>query len=143
MNHHELLGRLFHFYWELIANRVVASAAIGVGALALLIGAAAGGYALHQPAARTVPPSAAGTVSGSGPRVPCSEVSSGASSPVFLVVGNVQAAGLNGLYEGMCSVTISSFNRAGNGVVILTDSSGLSTTYTLGLPVGLRIPAGQ
>ena len=136
MHHHELLGRLFHSYYELIANRVLASAAIGIGALALLAGAAAGGYALHQPAARTVPSGAAGAGAGSGLRVPCSETSSGASSPLFLVVGNLQAAGLNGLYEGMCSVTISPFNRVGNGVVTLTDASGLSTTYNLGIPAG-------
>jgi hypothetical protein len=134
MHHHELLGRLFHFYYELIANRVLASAAIGIGALGLLAGAAVGGYALHQPAARTVPSGPTGT--GSGLRVPCSETSSGASSPLFLVVGNLQAAGLNGLYEGMCSVTISPFNRVGNGVVTLTDASGLSTTYNLGIPAG-------
>ncbi len=73
-------------------------------------------------------------LSGSGLRVPCSATSSGASSPLFLVVGNLQAAGLNGLYEGMCSVTVSPFNRVGNGVVTLTDASGLSTTYNLGLP---------
>ena len=28
------------------------------------------------------------------------------------------------------------FNRAGNGVVTLTDSHGLSTTYNLGIPAG-------
>ncbi|HEY6296883.1 MAG TPA: hypothetical protein VIX15_14570 [Streptosporangiaceae bacterium] len=134
MHHHEVFGRLFHFYYELIANRLVASAAVGVGAVALLAGAAAGGYALHQPATRTA--SAAATTTGSGLRVPCSETSSGASSPLFLIVGNLQAAGLNGLYEGMCSVTISPFNRGGNGVVTLTDKSGLSTTYKLGIPVG-------
>jgi hypothetical protein len=49
---------------------------------------------------------------------------------------NLQAAGLDGLYEGMCSVTISPFNRAGNGVVTLTGSHGLSTTYNLGIPAG-------
>jgi len=136
MHHQEVFGRLFHFYYELIANRLVASVAVGVGALALLAGAAAGGYALHQPATRTVPPGAATTATGSGSRVPCSETSSGASSPLFLVVGNLQAAGLNGLYEGLCSVTISPFNRVGNGVVTLTDASGLSTTYNLGIPAG-------
>jgi hypothetical protein len=51
-------------------------------------------------------------------------------------MGNLSAAGLNGLYEGMCSVTVSPFNHTGNGVVTLTDSSGLSTTYNLGIPVG-------
>ena len=134
MHHQEVLGRLFHFYYELIANRLVASVAVGVGALALLAGAAAGGYALHQPATRTGPPGVTKTVTGSGLRVPCSATSSGASSPLFLIVGNLPAAGLNGLYEGMCSVTISPFNRAGNGVVTLTDAAGLSTTYNLGLP---------
>jgi hypothetical protein len=114
-------------------NRLAACVAAGAGTLVVLAGAAAGGYVLGQPAAKTRPST---TVSGSGLRVPCSATSSGASSPLFLVVGNLQAAGLNGLYEGMCSVTISPFNRVGNGVVTLTDASGLSTTYNLGLPAG-------
>jgi len=117
-------------------NRLAACAAAGVGTLIVLAGAAAGGYVLGQPATKTAPHSVAGTVTGSGLRVPCSETSSGASSPLFLVVGNLQAAGLNGLYEGMCSVTVSPFNRVGNGVVTLTDASGLSTTYNLGIPAG-------
>ena len=117
-------------------NRLAACAAAGVGTLVVLAGAAAGGYVLGQPAARTPPPGVTRTVTGSGLRVPCSETSSGAASPLFLVVGNLQAAGLNGLFEGMCSVTISPFNRVGNGVVTLTDASGLSTTYNLGIPAG-------
>jgi hypothetical protein len=118
-------------------NRLAACAAAGVGTLVVLAGAAAGGYVLGQSATRTQTSSAvARTVPGSGLRAPCSETSSGASSPLFLVVGNLQAAGLNGLFEGMCSVTISPFNRGGNGVVTLTDASGLSTTYNLGIPIG-------
>ena len=117
-------------------NRLAACAAAGVGTLVVIAGAAAGGYVLGQSATKTAPHKVAGTVTGSGLRVPCSETSSGASSPLFLVVGNLQAAGLNGLYEGLCSVTVSPFNRAGNGVVTLTDASGLSTTYNLGLPAG-------
>ena len=117
---------------------LVASAAVGVGAFAVLAGAAVGGYALHQPASatRTVTVTRWRAVTGSGLQAPCSETSAGASSPVFLVVGNLHAAGLNGLYEGMCSVTVSPFNAAGNGVVTLTDSSGLRTTYNLGIPAG-------
>jgi hypothetical protein len=115
-------------------NRLAACAAAGVGTLVVLAGAVAGGYVLGKPAA--APHRVTGTMAGSGLRVPCSETSSGASSPLFLVVGNLQAAGLNGLYEGMCSVTVSPFNRVGNGVVTLTDASGLSTTYNLGVPAG-------
>ena len=115
-------------------NRLAAWTAAGAAAFVLLAGAAAGGYAVHHPATvtvtRTVP-----TI-GSVLHAPCSETSSGASSPLFLVVGNLHAAGLNGLYEGMCSVTVSGFNSVGNGVVTLTDSSGLRTTYNLGIPAG-------
>jgi hypothetical protein len=135
-DHQEALGRLFNFNGEGIVNRLAACTAAGVGTLVVLAGAAAGGYVLGRSAARTQPPGATTGVTGSGLRVPCSETSSGASSPPFLVVGNLQAAGLNGLYEGMCSVTVSPFNRAGNGVVTLTDASGLSTAYNLGIPVG-------
>jgi hypothetical protein len=135
-DHQEALGRLFHFYCERIVNRLAACAAAGAGTLVVLAGAAAGGYVLGQPAARTPPPGVTRTVTGSGLRVPCSETSSGASSPVFLVVGDLHAAGLNGLYEGTCSVAISPFNLVGNGVVTLTNSSGLSTTYNLGIPAG-------
>jgi hypothetical protein len=117
-------------------NRLAACAAAGVGTLVVLAGAAMGGYVLGQPATKAQPPAVTRTVTGSGMRVPCSETSSGASSPVFLIVGNLHAAGLNGLYEGMCSVTISPFNLVGNGVVTLTDTSGLSTTYNLGIPAG-------
>jgi hypothetical protein len=117
-------------------NRLAACAAAGLGTLVVLGGAVAGGYVLGQPTTRTQPSAVTRTATSSGPRVPCSETSSGASSPLFLVVGNLQAAGLNGLYEGMCSVTIAPFNRGGNGVVTLTDAAGLSTTYNLGIPVG-------
>jgi hypothetical protein len=117
-------------------NRLAACAAAGVGTLIVLAGAAAGGYVLGHPATRTQPSAATRTTTGSGLRVPCSETSSGASSPVFLVVCNLQAAGLNGLFEGMCSVTVSPFNATGNGVVTLTDGSGLRTTYNLGIPAG-------
>jgi hypothetical protein len=135
-DHQEALGRLFTFYCERVVNRLAACAAAGVGTLVVLAGAAGGGYVLGQSAPRTQPSAATRTMTGSGLRVPCSETSSGVSSPLFLVVGNLQAAGLNGLYEGMCSVTISPFNRVGNGVVTLTDASGLSTTYNLGIPAG-------
>jgi hypothetical protein len=113
-------------------NRLIEPAAWGVAAFALPAGAAAGGYAVHQPATvtRTV------TTEDSVLHAPCSATSSGASSPLFLVVGNLRAAGFNGLYEGMCTVTVAPFNSAGNGVVTLTDSSGLRTRYDLGLPVG-------
>jgi hypothetical protein len=117
-------------------NRLVACTAAGVGTVVVLAGAAAGGYVLGQPTTRTEPVAVTRTATGSGSRVPCSETSSGASSSPFLVVGNLQAAGLNGLYEGMCSVTVSPFNRVGNGVITLTDASGLSTTYNLGIPAG-------
>jgi hypothetical protein len=116
---------------ERVVNRLVESVAWGIGALVLLGAAAAGGYVAHHPAAvKTVP------AIGSVLHAPCSETSSGASSPLFLVLGNLQAAGLNGLYEGMCSVTVAPFNKTGNGVVTLTDSSGLRTTYNLGIPAG-------
>jgi hypothetical protein len=118
---------------EHVVNRLVESVAWGIGALVLLAAAAAGGYVVHHPAA--VKPVTVTTV-GSVLHAPCSETSSGASSPLFLVLGNLHAAGLNGLYEGMCSVTVAPFNKAGNGVVTLTDSSGLRTTYTLGIPAG-------
>ncbi len=130
------LGRLFRFYRERVMNRPVTAAAAGVGVLVLFAGAAVGGYALGRSATSTPPPRVAPAVTSSGLRVPCSETSSGASSPAFLVVGNLHAAGVNGLYEGMCSVTVSPFNAVGNGRVTLTDASGLRTTYNLGIPVG-------
>ena len=119
-------------------KRLGAPAAVGVAAFVLLAGAAVGGYAIHQPATatRTVTVTKWRTVSGSGLHTPCSETSAGAPSPLFLVVGNLQAAGLNGLYEGMCAVTVKPFNSAGNGVITLTDPSGLRTIYNLGLPAG-------
>jgi hypothetical protein len=125
---------------ERAVKRLRAPAAVGVAAFVLLAGAAAGGYAIHRPATATrtvtVTVTKWRTVSGSGLHAPCSATSAGASSPLFLVVGNLQAAGLNGLYEGMCAVTVSPFNSAGNGVITLTDPSGLRTTYNLGLPAG-------
>jgi hypothetical protein len=136
-------------------NKTLMSAAVGAGAFLLLAGTAAGGYVLHQPGIRTVTVTRTVTqtvpktvyvtrwktktvtqdVAGAG-TTPCSEVTSGASGPAFLIAGNAQASGYNGTYEGMCTVTVSSFNSSGNGVVTLTDSSGLSTTYNLGVPVG-------
>ena len=136
-------------------NKTLMSAAVVAGAFVLLAGAAAGGYALHQPGIRTV--TVAGTVTKTVPKTvyvtrwktktvtrdvagaattPSSEVTSGASGSPFLIAGNAQASGYNGTYEGMCTVMVSSFNSSGNGVVTLTDSSGLSTTDNLGIPVG-------
>ncbi len=91
---------------------------------------------------RTAPPKVITKTRTVTASVPCSEVSSGASGPAFLVAGNAQAAGFNGTYEGMCTVKVAPFSSASNGQVTLTDSSGLSTTYDLGSPAAVSGSSG-
>jgi hypothetical protein len=130
-------------------NKTVAGAISGAAGVLLLAGAAAGGYAVHRPATRVVTVSktrpavtrtetqtATRTVKVPGPRVtvthsasaavPCSLVNSG-----FLVAGG---PGGNSVSEGTCAVTAGS--NDGNGTITLTNSSGRSTTYALGVPQG-------
>lgn len=135
-------------------TRLAVPAAVGVAAFAVVAGAAFGGYAVHHSATRTVTITRTVThtapakvitkrVTVTGPSsVQCSEVTSGASGSAFLIVGNAQAAGYNGSYEGMCSVKVTPFGSSANGHVTLTDSAGLSTTYDLGTPAAPQSAAG-
>lgn len=125
-------------------NRFIPPVAIGVAVLALMAGSAVTGYEVHQlhevvTVTRTVPRTVMVTrwktkTVADGMSVPCSEVSPGVSGPAFLVVGNLQAEGYNGTYEGMCSVLIFPGGAVTDGKVTLTDPSGLKTIYNLTPP---------